>query len=303
MPDPQAPMMRRLGIRRSEVKSSCQCDSQPKSKIAPRLDGIGVERWEGVSRKRSWEYRVSATLAVFEPSDSLDAVIQTLRNQTERPYIIIVDTGSRWESLQKLYCRYDDDEDIEIHALRSRGWRHSSAPVGAALDVALAVCHSEFLYLTHDDVFLKKASYIADLIKMYEEEPNVAIGYQMSPRDWLTDQWEGMVSHTATLCHAPTLRKIGASWSFERSHDQFGVPRGTMGWPDTETAFGLLLRSLGMRPKLIGEETNYVRFEDDNLVHCRSYTGSRLYSGVRHAEAKAEVASEIVRVKRESGVK
>ena len=246
--------------------------------------------------KHAWDYRVTAAIPVLEPTDALDAVIATLRQQTERPYIVLVDTGSRWELLEKLCCRHEDEEDIEIHALRSRGWRHSSAPVGAALDVALAVCHSEFLYLTHDDVFLKRDDYIADLLAMYESAPSVAIGYQMSPRDWLTDQWEGMVSHTATLCHAPTLRKIGASWSFERSHDQFAVPRGTMGWPDTETAFGLLLKSLNIQPTLIGAETNYVRFEDDNLVHCRSYTGSRLYAGARHAEAKAEVAAEVTRV-------
>lgn len=290
--------MRRLGrsVASQLHKPRCDCEN-PETQIAPVPNAVGSQRWEGVSQKRAWEYRVTAAIPVLEPTESLDAVIATLRAQTEIPYIVLVDTGSRWKLLEQLCCRYQSDEDIEVHAIRSRGWRHSSAPVGAALDLSLAVCHSEFLYLTHDDVFLKRNDYIADLLAMYESRPSVAIGYEMSPRDWLTDQWQGMVSHTATLCHAPTLRKLGASWSFERSHDQFGVARGTMGWPDTETAFGLLLKSLGIRPTLIGQETNYVRFEDDNLVHCRSFTGSRLYAGERHAAAKQEVSEEIQRTR------
>lgn len=249
--------------------------------------------WEGDMVRKPWEYRVTATLAVLDPGESLEVVVDLLRAQTERPYIVIVDTGSEWNNLLRLHQRFADSDDVEIHAIRSRGWRHSSAPVGASLDLALAVCHSKYLFATHDDVFLKRRDYIADLIALQEREQSVAVGYQMSPRDWLTDQWRGMVSHTATLFHAPALMTIGASWSFERAHNQFGSTRSTQGWPDTETAFGLLLKSLGLYPTLIGEETNFERFEDANLIHCRSFTGSKLYGPEHHVKATGWIGDEI----------
>ena len=250
--------------------------------------------WEGSLSRKPWEYRITATLAVHDPAESLEVVIDLLRAQTERPYIIIVDTGSEWDNLRRLHQRFANSDDVEIHSIRSRAWRHSSAPVGASLDVALATCHSEFLYATHDDVFLKRRDYLSDLVAIQEETKSIAVGYEMSSRDWLTDQWAGMVSHTATLFHVPSLLRIGASWSFERSHHQFDVTRSTMGWPDTETAFGLLLNSLGMKPYLIGHETNYERFEDANLVHCRSFTGSKLYGAALHEKAVKWVDQEAI---------
>ena len=249
--------------------------------------------WEGCISRKPWEYRITATLAVIDPGDSLDIVIELLRAQTERPYIIIVDTGSKFENLLHLYHRFYADEDVEIHALRSRAWRHSSAPVGAALDLALAACHSAFLYATHDDVFLKRRDYLANLLAIQQQEQSIAVGYEMSSREWLTDQWSGMVSHTATLFHVPTLLRIGASWSFERAHFQFDVSRSTQGWPDTETAFGLLLKSLGIKPVLIGHETNFERFEDENLIHCRSHTGSKLYSPEHHRRSSEWILGAI----------
>jgi hypothetical protein len=250
--------------------------------------------WEGNLNRKPWDYRVTATLAVLDPGDSLEVVIDLLRAQTQRPYVIIVDTGSEWGNLMRLHERFADSDDVEIHSIRSRAWRHSSAPVGASLDFALATCHSEFLYATHDDVFLKRRDYIADLIEIQKQKQAIAVGYEMSSREWLTDQWHGMVSHTATLFHVPSLLRIGASWSFERAHHQFGSTRSTQGWPDTETAFGLLLKSLGLWPVLIGQETNFERFEDDNLIHCRSFTGSKLYGPAHHQQATRWIDDEII---------
>ena len=250
--------------------------------------------WEGSLKKKPWDHRVTATFAVLDPGDSLEVVIDLLRAQTERPYIVIVDTGSEWGNLLRLHERFADSDDVEIHSIRSRAWRHSSEPVGASLDLALATCHSEFLYATHDDVFLKRREYIADLVEVQQQEQSVAVGYEMSSREWLTDQWEGMVSHTAMLFHVPTLLRIGASWSFERTHYQFDVGRSTQGWPDTETAFGLLLKSLGIKPTLIGHETNFERYEDGNLIHCRSFTGSKLYGPAHHVDATRWIDAELV---------
>jgi hypothetical protein len=249
--------------------------------------------WEGSLAKKPWEYRITATLAVLDPADSLEVVVDLLRAQTERPYVIIVDTGSEWDNLIRLNRRFADSDDVEVHSIRSRAWRHSSAPVGASLDLALATCHTRYLYTTHDDVFLKRRDYLEELVRIQEATQSVAVGYEMSSREWLTSQWRGMVSHTATLFDVPTLLRIGASWSFERSHHQFGVTRSTMGWPDTETSFGLLLNALGMKPHLIGHETNYEKFEDHNLVHCRSFTGSKLYGAELHKKSLKWVEQEV----------
>lgn len=259
--------------------------------IAP-LGTADVERkWEGRAERKPWDYKVTATLAHLETPELLPTCIALLRLQTERPYIVIVDTGSSPAVCRELEALRA--EDVEIHYVRGHGYCHSSAPVGVAQDLAFALCRTEYLYCTHADCFLRARDYIAQLLGMCSARHPV-IGYQMSPRDWLTADWEGMVSHTATLLHMPTMYQIGASWSFERAHYQFGIPRdGTMGWPDTETCFGMCLRAVGIKPVLIGAETNYERHIDQYIDHPRSYPGSRLYSDEYHKQAGVWMADAL----------
>ena len=116
----------------------------------------------------------------------------------------------------------------------------------------------------------------------------------MSPRDWLTDQWQGMVSHTATLLHMPTMHRIGASWSLERAHAEFGLSRSPFSaWPDTETCLNLVLRKAGIAPLLIGEEENYKRQVDENVDHVRSFPGSLVYAPAYHKRAQEWMAAAL----------
>src|SRR6185437_552461 len=124
-------------------------------------------------------------LDTLEP---LQVVIETLRAQTERPYIMVIDTGSPPDVCAQLERLRSDD--LEIHYLRGHGYIHSSCPVSVAMDLSFALCRSEYLYATHSDVFLKRPDYIAWLLAQCGPDLPV-IGYEMSDRSWATDQWRG----------------------------------------------------------------------------------------------------------------
>src|SRR6185369_9174712 len=108
------------------------------------------------------------------------------------------------------------------------------------------------------------------------------VGYRMSSRARATDEWEWMVSHTATMLYMPSIHRAGATWSYQRIRamglDRVLVP----GWPDTETAFNHALRDAGIEPKFIGQDLNEQRLVDGDIDHVRSYAGSSLYHADHH---------------------
>jgi len=57
--------------------------------------------------------------------------------------------------------------------------------------------------------------------------------------------------------------------------------------------FGYCLRAAGIEPLLIGKETNFERYDDANLTHCRSYSGSKLHAGEYHEGARAWVVAAL----------
>jgi hypothetical protein len=231
------------------------------------------EQWEGPSAIKPWHYRVTAVVPHCETPELLKACLDLLRLQTVKPYILLIDTGTRAEELGAVEAHRADD--CEVHFIRSHGYRHSSGPVGVAQDLAAALCRTEYLFCTHADCFLRRRDFLDWELALCSANRPV-VGYQMSPRDWITDDWKGMVSHTATMLHMPTLYSAGVTWSFERAHYQFGVDRTRACWPDTETGFNLALRAAGIEPHLIGDETNFERFVDRNLDHPRSYPGAKI---------------------------
>jgi hypothetical protein len=126
-------------------------------------------------------------------------------------------------------------------------------------------------------VFLKRRDYLEWLLARCSAS-NPAVGYEMSPRPWAGDQWRGMVSHTASMLHMPTMRRLGVTWNMDHAYklaDWEG--KDANGWPDTETGMNLVLRNAGVRPEIIGPERNYELYEDANLVHVRSYPGTKIY--------------------------
>jgi GT2 family glycosyltransferase len=252
--------------------------------VAPLGTRDQVLCWQGRLARKPWEYRITAVIPHLETPEPLRAAVELLRLQTERPYLLVIDTGS--SDSVKAALEAMRAEDLEVHMVAAHGYLHSSEAVGVAQDLAFALCRSEYLFCTHADCFLRRRNYVEWLLGLCSPETPV-VGYEMSSRDWLTDQWEGMVSHTATLLHMPTMHRLGVSWSFERAHVQFGIPRSSPAWPDTETCMNLVLRQAGVQPLLIGQEENYRRHVDENLDHVRSFPGAQVYAVEYYARAQA----------------
>jgi hypothetical protein len=253
-----------------------------------------VERtWRGVAPRRPADFPVTVMLPVWRPGAALSLVVELWRRQTVRPLLCVVDTGSPRADLLGLWDRFDGHPDVEIHAVRSHGYQASSEPVTMAIDVALAVCQTEWLLLSHDDVFPRRRDLVEFLQWCSRRQAAPVVGWEMSDRSWITDEWRGMVSHTCTLLHVPSLH--GCTWSMRRSQEEFRIaaPPAVGQWPDTETGFNYLLRARGITPLLLGPEVNFVRQVTRWWDHCRSFTGSRLYNSEYHAQAQGWLAEAV----------
>jgi hypothetical protein len=259
--------------------------------VAP-LGTSDIERkWEGRAEKKPWEYPVTAIIPHLDTIECLKVVIALLRLQTVRPYILVMDTGSPPDvraELEALRC-----EDIEIHFTLGHGYRHSSEPVCIALDHAHSLCRTEFAFHTHTDCFPRRRDFLESVMRMCNAN-TPAIGYRMSPRDWATKEWEWMVGHSALMLYMASIERAGATWSYQRIVHQYGYAWQThAGWPDTEVGFNHGLRDAGIKPVFIGYDRNFERQIDDNIDHCRSHAGSRVYSPEVYAKVKEWMVSAL----------
>ena len=234
--------------------------------------------WEGNCKKKPWEYDVCAVIPCLNTSETLPICIELLRLQSLRPYIMIVDTGSQRDHLKAtLDLR---EEDVEVHSIALNGVMHPSDYPAMAMDLAMSLCRSRFLFATHADVFLKRRNFIQELVSMCSSDCPV-IGYELSPRPH--DDWKGMVSHTASLYHMQTMDRIGFGWSLRRLCHEYNIVNYKPdpmrpNWPDTEILGNYILRKNNIVPKLIGHEKNQHRTNDENIDHFRSYTSGKMYS-------------------------
>jgi hypothetical protein len=266
-----------LATKAGDVACCTRCESYRADtfRLVAPAGTMGENRWEGSVPRKPWQYPASACLPHLDTPDLLELAVALLRLQTVPPYLLVIDTGSspavceRLESMRAV--------DLEVHFIRGHGYQHSSGPVATALDLAHALCRTDYLYHTHCDVFLKRRDYLEWLLSQCSPECP-AVGYEMSERSWATEDWRGMVSHTATMLHVPTLRRLGTCWNMEYAYELANwTGRNASGWPDTETGFNLILRAKGVVPRLIGRERNFEVSEDHNLTHVRSAPGMRIY--------------------------
>lgn len=257
------------------------------SKVAPYGTKTQINPWMGAEKKKAADYRVTAMIPHLDTIEALAMCIESLRAQTERPFICVVDTGSPPEVCEMLEEMRLMSDDLEIHYIRAQSYSHSSEPVTAAMDLAQSLCRTEFMFHTHADCFLRRWDFLENIIRICGPE-NPVVGYRMSTRHWATDEWSSMVGHTATMLYMPTIHKIGAIWSMQTAHHRFGYGLISVkggGWPDTEIAFNRIIQENGIKPIFIGHDTNYERFVDSNLDHPRSYAGSVIYDKEYHTEA------------------
>lgn len=256
--------------------------------IAPLRGKRTIEKpWEGGCFTKPWDFEVTAAIPVLDTADTVEIAIELLRLQSVRPFIIIIDTGSQGEHFKRI--QELAAEDVEIHSLRLNGVMHPSDFPAMAMDVAFAVCRTDFMFATHADVFLRNRHFLEELIEMAKNVSPV-VGYEMSPR--AHSDWKGMVSHTATMFHMPSMDKIGFGWSQRRLCNIYNVKcyrpdPMRPNWPDTEILGNYILRKNKIQPHLIGKESNFSRQVDDNIDHCRSITAGRLYSPSYEARAEA----------------
>jgi hypothetical protein len=252
--------------------------------IAPLGTIDTVPHFQGRCLRKPWDYPITAAIPHLDTIEPLRMCIDLLRAQTMRPYIMVIDTGSPPSVLAEL--EELRAEDVEIHRVAAHAYRHASEPVTVAMDVAQALCRSERLFHTHSDCFLRRHNFLEDISKLCGPQAPV-VGYRLSPRNWVTEEWEWMIGHTATMCFMPIIHRVGATWSFQRTHYDFGVPWDLgPGWPDTETGFNYALRDAGIRPVFIGYDINFERQIDDNIDHVRSFPGSKMSDHNYHSKAK-----------------
>lgn len=243
---------------------------------------ITTSPWRGCCGKKPWEYRVTAVIPVIDTPDTLELCVGLLRLQTERPYIIVVDTGSSGESAERILAMHD--EDLEVHSLRINGMMHPSDSVCMAMDAAQSLCRTEYMFATHSDVFPVRRDLLEWMLAMCgpeEEGLTPVVGYEMSPRGH--EDWKGMISHTATMYHVRTLDKIGFGWSMRRLASMYDLPSHEPhpmrpNWPDTEILGNVILRQNDVPTRIIGSEQNFQRNRDENIDHCRSFSLGVLYS-------------------------
>lgn len=243
--------------------------------------------WEGECPVKPWDYQVTAVVPCRDTTETLSTCLQLLRLQTVRPYLLVIDTGSGDAEAGRL--RSFQAEDCEVHFLRPNAVRHPSDPPAMAMDLAFAVCQTEYLFATHSDCFLRRRDFLEDLIVRMAQAGSPVAGYEISPR--AHQDWRGMVSHTATMFHMPAMYRIGAGWGLRRLATLFGVEDHSPcpsrpGWPDTEILINYLLRHNKLKPVLVGSEQNFTRTLDENIDHFRSYTSSKMYNPDYFREAE-----------------
>lgn len=238
----------------------------------------------GMCLKRPWEYEVTAVIPCLNSAERLPYILDILRLQTIKPFILLIDTGSTPEQ----YARIEKfrAQDLEVHSIRLNGVENSSEPVSMAMDVAAAVCRTRFMFCTHDDCFLRSRialQYFRDLASTHR-----VAGHVLTPRPH--DDWPGMFGHTALMLDMDFFLDHGLSWNMRRCVRQFGsrttAPRGG-NWPDTEIGLNYLFRQLKVKPFLTGMEANFKRNKDALIDHCRSAGSSAVYDKKHAHKAQA----------------
>lgn len=254
-------------------------------KIAPIRDKHFLEKpWEGNCSIKPWEYKVSVVIPCLDAFNAVSEIVKLYKLQTEKPFIILIDTGSTVDELYKLQSLAD--EDCEVHSLRLNGVKHPSDFPAMAMDLAFGICRTEFMLTTHADCFPMSKKLIEDMLKFCNEKCPVA-GYEITERKH--SDWRGMVGHTMTIFHMPSIDSIDGAWSMRRLISNFKHPDGidsdyninpatSPNWPDTELLINYQCRKNGIVPLIIGYEKNATRTLDSKIDHCRSWISAKLYS-------------------------
>ncbi len=255
--------------------------------VAPTRPG-NAKIYQGPMFKKPWEYDVTVVIPVLDTPDQLKICLQILNNQSLKPYILIIDTGSLPENFDKIEALRA--ENVEIHYVRSHGWRHPSEPVAVACQLGQELCRTEYIFQTHCDCFLMSRTLLEDwrdLAKLHK-----VVGYQISPREY--EGWETELGHTALMMHVPTLRALGISWNMTRFYERNHPPVSDsiyigLNNPDTESEMNFGLKTKGLYPLILGTEENRQRNKNEHFDHPRSFCCSMFYAQTYFKKIKKEM--------------
>lgn len=232
--------------------------------------------WQGKMRRKPWHYTITAAIPCLHHATETAIVIELLRLQTCRPYIILVDTGSTPRELAKLEALRA--EDCELHLLRRYAMQHPCDAIASAMDLAFSLADTPYVFTTHQDCFLCSRHFLQHL--MDNIHGLAAIGYRLSPRNF--PGWEKMLGHTATLWSVAEYDRLGLSWSLRRAAYLMARARPEnyreqIPLIDTEACINELLLRTGAKIAFTGTEENFIRTRDDFIDHPRSLVCTKLY--------------------------
>ena len=117
--------------------------------------------------------QAKATICVvnYKTLEFTKLCLRGIRNFTKYPYeVIVVDNDSRDESLEYL-------RSLGWIRLLERSDRHDKSggcAHGAALDLALENCNTDFFISMHSDTFVQKANWLTKLMSYFERDESIA---------------------------------------------------------------------------------------------------------------------------------
>jgi hypothetical protein len=229
--------------------------SEEKSRDGLVIPRPGPINWMGSFKRRPWHYKATVVIPHYgRDLRLLTNVIESWRLQTERPYIVVYDTGTSAEYHSSL--RALASYDTEVHFCRWHGVRNPYDPVALAYNHGITDCRTKHILFTHNDIVPLSQTVVSELISSSFEDVPV-VGYESSAV-------HNIVGTQLTIAHMPTLRRIRAVWDI--------IP--TYNW--IEEGFNTGLKQAGVTPRFIGKEKSY-RYKTPHFDHVGSWTTANLY--------------------------
>lgn len=271
------------------------------------MNWVVPQRGKSVEGVKPWRRLVTVVIPHINTPDILELCVKLWKRTKPQPQIMIVDTGSSAAVMKRVERLRASN--VEVHRIAAHGWRHTSEPVAAAMDLATQLTQTRYMLATHADAFPRQQCGAEQLIRMAEANSRPVVGYQISPRPhWKIagkpcDDWQWMAGHTFTLFDVPFLDRHNVFWSLRRG----AIAKG---WDytfdgnhepnviDTETFMNYQIRAVGQPALLIGTEENYQRNITYHFDHVRSFPSAQLYLSsraelsVNHAQWMAAAVAE-----------
>jgi hypothetical protein len=211
--------------------------------------------WMGSVKKRPWHYRATVVIPHFgDDLRLLMNVIESWRLQTERPYILIYDTGTPPEHHESL--RALASYDTEVHFCRWHGVRNIYDPVALAYNHGITDCRTRYIIFTHNDLVPISRTVVRDLISLSCEDTPV-IGYEC-------EVCPNLVGTQLTVAYMPVLDRIRVNWDIVRSDIKI------------EEGFNRHLKQAGVTVRFIGKEKSG-RAKTPHFDHIGGLVTAKLY--------------------------